>query len=215
MTLVGRHYVKLAACLCVLLFGALSLLACGSTEPNDEVTRESIVEVDSLEPVANGGFDSDLEGWTVANDADLEVGVAEGDDGHGNALTVEGDDARVREPVTVSQEAQPLPDLDKGVQYILTFEARTQDLSRDIPVELRADYAGDDEDAYEFFTGGPNNLTTGIPEGTSDWTEMSVRAVARQELDALQVFAVDIPEGKFSGTVMVDDFSLREVGTAR
>ncbi len=109
--------------------------------------------------------------------------------------------------VAISQKVVDLPSTLPGSIYRLTMAVRTIALNRPVQVELKLSYP---TGQYQFFRGGLNGTTSGIPAGTSaGWQSLTVTAVVRGPLRSITVFMIDSGPGRLKGTVLIRRVALR------
>ena len=201
----------IATACCLTVLGLAMLLPAGcSSESNDAVTSESIVTVSpSLNLVAGGGFEGDdIDKWSLYEEGGVTLATDNETHWRGeSSLAVSARAAQVETSVTARQAAVLLPVTRVGSQYTLTLRAKTRQLSRQVPVEIKLSYT---DDSYDFCVRERGGAPLGIPRGTTDdWIQVEVQAIARKPLDAVEVFLLDSGPGRISGSVWVDDVRLR------
>jgi hypothetical protein len=193
----------------VLWLAILSLGGC-STGSNERVTSESIVTVSpSLNLLAGGGFEQDnLDDWSLYAPARVTFTIDHVTRWRGqSSLRVSARVAQVQTSVTVRQLAILLPNTRVGSLYTLTLRAKTRQLSRQVPVEMKLSYR---DKSHDFCVGELEGARLGIPRGTTnDWIPMKIQAIARKPLDSVEVFLLDSGPGRLSGFAWVDDVRLR------
>ena len=196
-------------CLCLLGLASPPLTGCGS-DANEAVTsRTARDRAVILNLLAGGGFEQgDLEHWTLYRASGVRLDIDNSARSRGeSSLGVSGRAAQVKTSVTVRQSAILLPSTRVGSQYVLTLRAKTSDLSRRVPVEMKLSYR---DESYDFCVGERRGAPLGIPRGTTnDWIELKIQAIARKPLDAVDVFLLDSGPGPLSGSAWVDTFVSR------
>jgi hypothetical protein len=125
------------------------------------------------------------------------------------SLRVDGTGSKGRSATTVSQPVgQGLAPGAHGI-YEVGLLARTRSLSRPLSVELKLVY---DDGSYQFFSATSRSqatATTGIPQGTSNgWLPLQIRAVAREHVRSIVLFAADSGLLPLRGTAWIDDIVL-------
>jgi hypothetical protein len=177
----------------------------------DAVAGHSIVdpdEIDSTMPLeSNGSFERGLGQWhfelpeDVRRARDRRVRYsgeyslrlwAKGTSGPSSAIVLQ------QVPILT----QPAP----GTQYLLSFWAKTKNLSRAVEAELKLTYA---DDTYQFFRGGPaGRRKGGIPPGTAPWRRFEVLAGAEDPVSSIQIFPIDSGPGRLRGKIWLDRIEL-------
>ena len=202
---------RIATVRCLTVLGLAMLLPAGcNSESNDAVTSESIVTLSpSLNLVAGGGFEGeDIDNWSLSQEGGVRFAIDNETSLRGeSSLAMSARAARVKTSATVRQVGVLLPVTRVGSQYTLTLRAKTRQLSRQVPVEIKLSYT---DDSYDFCVRERGGTPLGIPGGTTvDWIQVEVQAIARKPLDAVEVFLLDSGPGRISGSLWVDDVRLR------
>jgi hypothetical protein len=202
---------------------ALGIAACGN-EPGS-VTSESILgredarsvpgREDARSPeLANSSFEEGaLTPWHIAGRPYARFAVTRRFTWEGqHSLRIGALGRRVRGSVLLGQVAGGA-NARRGSRFRLVTRVRTRRLNRRVQVEIKLIY---DNDRFDFFLGravagspGLPESGTGIPAGTwRRWITVEANAVAKRQVEAVQVFAFDSGPGLLRGTVWIDSAEL-------
>jgi hypothetical protein len=198
----------------VAAIASVAIAACGGGVESD--TLESIVDRENAPSpeLANSSFEEGtLTPWHIAGERYASFAVTPRLSWEGqSSVRIRARGRRVRGSVLVGQ-IRGVAEAARGSRYRLVIRARTRRLNRPVQVEIKLTY---DNEKFDFFLGraiagspGLPKSGTGIPPGTwRRWITVQVDAVARRQVEAIQVFALDSGPGLLRGTVWIDSAEL-------
>jgi hypothetical protein len=190
------------------------IAACGGA--SESVTSESILDRGNAQSprLANSSFEEPtLSPWQVLGQRYARVAVTRRLSWEGQrSVRIDARGRRVRGSVLLAQIVA-VADAPAGSRYRLVVRARTRRLNRRVQVELKLVY---DNGKFGFFLGravagspGLPKAGLGVPPGTwPRWITVTVDALARRRVDAIQVFALDSGPGPLRGTIWIDGLEL-------